>query len=111
MKDHPADVLGIAFDIRHATVEGGLAWPIHFNLVRPHLGIVYVKDFAWHGRRAENVPLGAGQVDRKFFTQLQKSGYTGPISVHVEYLEQAGVRENAEALRTDLATLRAWLAA
>jgi sugar phosphate isomerase/epimerase len=110
VKHHPVDELGIAFDIRHATVEGGLAWPIHFNLVRPHLGIVYFKDFTWHGRRAENVPLGAGQVDPKFVTQLQKSGYNGPISVHVEYLEQAGVRENVEALKNDLTTLRTWLA-
>lgn len=110
VKDHPAEALGIAFDIRHATVEGGLAWPIHFNLVQPHLGAVYFKDFAWHGRRAENVPLGDGQVDSKFVTQLVKSGYSGPISVHVEYLEQAGVRENAEALRKDLATLQSWLA-
>jgi len=110
VKDHPADVLGIAFDIRHATVEGGLAWPIHFNLVQPHLGAVYVKDFTWHGRKAENVPLGAGQVDPRFFKQLLQSGYSGPISVHVEYLERAGVRDNAEALRKDFATLRSWLA-
>lgn len=109
IKDFPPEQLGIAFDIRHATVEGGLAWPIHFNLIRPHLGIAYFKDFVWKGRQADNVPLGQGQVDPKYVTQLLKSDYTGPISVHVEYLEHAGVKENIDALRNDLATLQAWM--
>src|SRR5262245_8414096 len=39
--------LGIAFDIGHATLEGGLSWPIQARLVQPHLKVVYVKDFRW----------------------------------------------------------------
>lgn len=104
--DIPPSEVGVAFDIRHATVEGGLAWPIHFQLMRPHLGAVYVKDFRWQGRRPENVPLGEGQVDPAFFGQLAKARFAGPVSVHVEYLPKAGVKENIEALRRDLATLR-----
>jgi sugar phosphate isomerase/epimerase len=111
VRDQSPDSLAIAFDIRHATVEGGLAWPTHFNLVQSHLGAVFFKDFAWHGRQAENVPLGSGQVDPRFVSLVKKSGFRGPISIHVEYLEQAGVPENVEALGKDLATLRSWLAA
>jgi sugar phosphate isomerase/epimerase len=111
IKDYPTSEVATAFDIRHATVEGGLAWPIHFHLMRPHLGAVYVKDFVWEGRRAQNVPLGQGQVDPKFFRMLRASGYNGPISVHVEYLLDADVKANLEALATDLKTARRLLAA
>ena len=46
----PAEV-GVAYDIRHAAVEGGTTWPIGFQLIRPHVQVVYVKDFDW-GRQA-----------------------------------------------------------
>lgn len=109
LRDIPAKEIGNAFDIRHATVEGGLAWPVSFNLMQPHLGAVYVKDFRWHGRRPENVPLGEGQVDPAFFGLVRKSKFRGPISLHVEYLGKAGVVENVNALNKDLATLRKYL--
>lgn len=109
LRDIPAKEIGNAFDVRHATVEGGLAWPVSFNLMQPHLGAVYVKDFRWQGRRPENVPLGEGQVDPAFFGLLKKSNFRGPISLHVEYLGQAGVAENVNALNRDLATLRKYL--
>jgi sugar phosphate isomerase/epimerase len=104
--DIPPSEIGVAFDIRHATVEGGLAWPLHFQRMRPHLGAIYIKDFQWQGRRPENVPLGEGQVDPAFFKQLAAAEFTGPISLHVEYLPKAGVEKNIAALRRDLATLR-----
>jgi sugar phosphate isomerase/epimerase len=105
----PIAEIGNAFDIRHATVEGGLAWPVSFNLMQAHLGAVYVKDFQWKGRRPENVPLGEGQVDPAFFSLLKKSKFRGPISLHVEYLGKEGVAENVNALNKDLATLRKYL--
>ncbi len=102
----PAD-LAIAFDIRHATVEGGQAWPLHFQVAKPHLGAIYVKDFTWkNGRKPSNVPLGTGQVDPKFFAQARKATFSGPLSLHVEYLPKAGLAANVEALKTDLAKLR-----
>lgn len=109
-QDYSPSEIGIAFDIRHATVEGGLAWPIHFNLASRYLGAVYVKDFVWKGRRPENVPLGEGQVDPDFFNVLKRSDFNGPISVHVEYLGKAGTAENTEALRKDLNKVRSLLA-
>jgi len=111
IKDVPVEEIGVAFDIRHATVEAGLSWPVLFNLARPHLGAVYVKDFRWNGRKPENAPLGQGQVDPKFISILKQSKFLGPISLHVEYLQRAGVEPNVVALKDDLATLRSWLAA
>jgi sugar phosphate isomerase/epimerase len=107
-RDYSTDEFGIAFDIRHATVEAGLSWPVLFNVATPHLGAVYVKDFVWDGKKPENVPLGEGRVDRSFFTQLQKTNFTGPISVHVEYLPDGSAAENFAAMKRDLATLKNW---
>ena len=110
IKDHPVEEIGVAFDIRHATASAGVSWPVVFNLMRPHLGTVYVKDFRWNERKMENVPLGEGIVDNQFFTVLKRSQYDGPISLHVEYLQQAGLEPNVAGLKNDLATLRARLA-
>ena len=107
--DVPAEDMGIAFDIRHATAEAGMSWPVLFNVAREHLGAVYVKDFEWDGNRPHNVPLGNGRVDMKFFEQVKRSEFRGPISLHVEYLEKAGVANNLTAMKNDLTTLRSWL--
>jgi sugar phosphate isomerase/epimerase len=106
----PAEV-ALAFDIRHATIEAGLAWPAVYSAVRDHIGAVFVKDFQWQGRRAEHVPLGTGRVDREFFKMLAESDFSGPISVHVEYLGDEDAAANAAALKRDFAKLREWLPA
>lgn len=106
LRDVSPEQIGVAFDIRHATCEGGLTWPVSWNVIRPHVGAVYAKDFRWDGRRPHNVPLGTGQVDPDFFRQLARSDWRGPISLHIEYLEDAGIQPNVEALRVDLATLK-----
>lgn len=106
----PAEV-ALAFDIRHATIEAGLAWPAVYNAVRDHIGAVFVKDFQWQGRRAEHVPLGTGRVDPAFFKLLAESGFSGPISLHVEYLGDEDAAANAAALKRDFAKLREWLPA
>lgn len=109
LKDYPVDEIGCVFDIRHATVEGGEAWPIYWDLMKPHVGAVSVKDFGWKGRKSQHVPLGAGQLDPNFFKLLRDSSFSGPISVHVEYAGDRGARANVEALKTDFATLRKWM--
>ena len=109
VKDYDVSVLGIAFDVRHAAVEGGTCWPINFHLVRPHIGIVYAKDFEWQGKKAQNVPLGQGMVDPKFYQMLRQTNYTGPICLHVEYPLPEELPGIAAAFRRDLAALKAWL--
>lgn len=107
----PAAV-GVAYDIRHATVEAGMSWPIGFHLIRPHIQAVYVKDFIWGETNSENVPLGTGRVDAKFFKMLADSGFTGPISLHEEYLDHRKpelVPQHWEAISADLKTLKSWL--
>jgi sugar phosphate isomerase/epimerase len=110
VREHDPKEISIAFDIMHATAEGGLDWPIQFNLVQSHLGAVYCKDFTWVNRKTKGAPLGTGQIDHNFFSLVQKSKFNGPISLHVEYL--AGVKDRkamAEAFKRDFATLRSLL--
>ena len=110
IKDVPKEEVALAFDIRHATIEAGLSWPTVYNAMRPRIATVYVKDFDWVGRRDKHVPLGQGRVDASFFKRLHDDEFTGPISLHVEYLGGKSVQENLEALKRDLRVLQDWLA-
>jgi len=115
LEDVSPDDVAVAYDIRHATAEGGMSWPTTFRMIRPHVDTVYVKDFAWQSQRGRpvNVPLGEGRVDPKFFDMLKASGFTGPISLHEEYLDHRDpklVPDHLAALKADLATLKDWLA-
>ncbi|MDF1816008.1 MAG: sugar phosphate isomerase/epimerase [Verrucomicrobiales bacterium] len=107
VKDLSETGAGIAFDIRHAVVEGGLSWPTEFQLARPFFGAVYCKDFEWlkDTKRPQNVPLGTGMVDYKgFLKMLLKSGYSGPVSLHMEYKnhrDPALLQESIAAIRSD----------
>ncbi len=102
--------IGVAYDIRHAAVEGGMSWPITFDLIWPHVDSVYVKDFVWEGKKTRNVPLGAGLVPKDFFKRLKAKKFSGPISLHEEYLDHKNpelVDQHWQAIKTDLATLKA----
>lgn len=111
INDIPASEIGSAFDIRHATVEGGLAWPLHYDLMKPHIGAVYVKDFRWAGPKPEHVPLGTGRVDKRFLKMHREAGGDCPISLHVEYLKGADAQENLAAIKRDYGVLKEWLRA
>ena len=105
--------IGICFDIGHATIEGGYAWPIHARAVEPFFTAIYVKDFTWQKAgdawKAKWCPLGEGMVHKEFFAWLKTTAYRGPISQHFEYQEGAGPEQIA-AMKRDLATLKSWLA-
>lgn len=108
----PKNEIGVAYDIRHATVEGGQSWPISFHLIRPHIDTVYVKDFVWKHNKVKNVQLGTGQIDRNFFQMLAKSQFDGPISLHEEYLDHKRpelVPKHLQAMKNDLLVLKKWL--
>ena len=115
MRDYPPTELAWCFDIMHATIEGGTSWPIEVNLVRDHLGVAFFKNFVWEGRRHRAVPLGEGVVGKDYVDQLKKTGYRGPVSLHVEYLKgnpkDAGyLKEAIAATRRDLEVLKSWWA-
>ena len=104
--------IGVAFDIRHATVEGTMSWPVSFQMLRPHVDTVYVKDFRWNGVKPENVPLGEGNISAEFFKLLAASDFKGPISLHEEYLDHRKpelVPEHLSAIKRDFATLETML--
>jgi len=105
--------IGLAYDIRHAQVEAGMAWPTQFQLVQSHVTAVCVKDFEWETGNVKSVPLGAGRVDKKIISLVREAKFTGPISVHVEYFpgDSRDKKAMAEALRKDFETLQAWLKA
>ncbi len=88
----PPTATGLYFDVRHATVEGGVAgWRVALQRAAPHLRMLAMKDFYWDkgrdGRwRVVDCPIGEGMVDWKTFgAHLRAARFSGPISIHVEY--------------------------
>ena len=82
--------LGCQYDIMHATVEGGENWEIQFNLIKPYINTLVIKDFKWgkvDGKwKRLHAPLGEGMVDfKRYFQLLKENNIIVPISLHVEY--------------------------
>ncbi|HEX6960371.1 MAG TPA: sugar phosphate isomerase/epimerase family protein [Lacipirellula sp.] len=109
LRDVPAEDLGCVYDLRHAMVEAGEAWPLLYQVMQPHILAYSVKDFVWGEEKSKHAPLGDGRVDRKFYEELANSNYSGPISLHVEYLPDGGVDVQLAALKRDFATLSEWM--
>jgi sugar phosphate isomerase/epimerase len=111
MRDLPTDDIGVAFDLGHAMIEGGMSWPIQVNLLRPRMRALFVKDFRWNKAEAEWVPLGEGRSDEKFYQQMCWPDFQGPYSVHIEYLDHkrdVNPDDILAALKHDLDQLKAW---
>ncbi len=90
LEDADPEGLGCQYDIRHATVEGGLSWPTGLRLIAPRIDTIILKDFRWEKRdgkwQAVNTPLGEGMVDFKaYFKLLKQYGIRVPVSLHLEY--------------------------
>ncbi|QDS90202.1 Xylose isomerase-like TIM barrel [Rosistilla ulvae] len=97
--DQPKEQLAVAFDIRHATVEAGMSWPIHWSMLREHVGALYCKDFRWNEAKVENVPLGSGLVASSFYDSLRKDPIAGiPVSVHMEYIDHRDPQKAAQRI-------------
>ena len=82
--------MGVQYDIRHATVEGGTSWPNGLRLLQPQIKSLTLKDFQWakkNGKWAvEDVPIGEGMVDFKsYFQLLKQTNLRVPVSLHIEY--------------------------
>ncbi len=90
LKDIDPRGLGVQYDIRHATAEGGQSWPLPLKLLAPWIRCTDIKDFKWGqspGKSViDNVPLGEGIVPfDAYFKLVKELKLTGPISVHLEY--------------------------
>lgn len=83
--------LGIQYDIKHATAEGGRSWIIGMKLVAEHINCFALKDFLWQKNesgqwRDDPVPMGSGMTDYKtFFDTVRELGMHMLITVHLEY--------------------------
>jgi sugar phosphate isomerase/epimerase len=105
--------LGFCFDIGHATIEGGMSWPIQARIVEPYLLSLYIKDFTWvkgpNGWKPKWCNLGDGMVDKNYVKRLLKAGYNGPLCQHHEY--NLGNNDTmVRHMKHDLKVLREWLA-
>jgi L-ribulose-5-phosphate 3-epimerase len=83
---------GCQFDIRHATVEGGRAWPMGVEWLRHYMSTIVLKDFIWAknpktGKYSVlNTPMGEGMVDFVgYFKLLRQLNIHPVVSMHAEY--------------------------
>lgn len=115
--------IGVQYDIRHATTEGGQSWPLPLKLLAPWIKCTDAKDFKWKqspGKgEVDNVPIGEGIVNfDAYFKLMRELNLTGPISVHLEYapFERTEMpKEDKRAkfpglMRKDLTALKAAMA-
>jgi sugar phosphate isomerase/epimerase len=126
LKDLDPGVLGVNFDVAHATIEGGLGgWIASLGLVGPWIRGVAIKDFRWERNergewRPAWCPLGQGMVNfGRFFAKLKESNFSGPVQLHFEYPlggADTGARkltiDRSQVLapmRRDLEMVRRWL--
>ena len=92
MKDIDPKLVGINYDVAHATIEGGLGgWIASYRVSGAHVRGIALKDFVWakdaRGRwREQWCPIGEGMVHfPEFLGMVAASGFNGPVQVHYEY--------------------------
>ncbi len=114
IRDLDPKSVGFYFDPAHSTTEGGLGgWRIAMNLVAPRLKMVALKDFYWAPSKGKTkqvwCPIGEGMVDwSSVFARLKAAGFTGPLTLHVEYDpkdELAAIARDYEFVRKQMSTV------
>ena len=113
LSDIPVEEIGSIFDVRHAVAEGSGAWPVYYDIIKPHISALSVKDFHWALKKEKDTrlspmhcALGDGQVDyKKFFKQFKKDFPSALVTLHVEYLKNGSTEENIAAIKKDFAVL------
>jgi sugar phosphate isomerase/epimerase len=84
-------VVGLNYDIGHATARNGTGWIDAAHVVLPYILALAIKDVRWTGGpkgtwRTEFVPVGEGMIDLKGLFALLKAGrFGGPINIHLEH--------------------------
>jgi sugar phosphate isomerase/epimerase len=113
VKDFEPAQVGVAFDIGHALVVHGNDWRKHYEKLKSHLKIAYVKDVTRAGRW---VPFGEGDLGSTgYFKLLKELKYQAPISLHIEFDWTEGGKSKTrpalvKALQDSARVLRRWLA-
>ncbi len=112
VKDYPADVLGINYDIGHATVRGGVEWMQTARFAHRHIRALSLKDMHWvkdaaaalgtYPWRHEFVYPGQGMVNfHDMFTYFKSIQFTGPCETYFEYKVDLGNGRSMDMLGTD----------
>jgi sugar phosphate isomerase/epimerase len=113
--------VGYYFDICHATSQGAAGvWKVSLNLAFARMKILGIQDLylvkrKTGGGKEINCPLGKGWVDWKYFLgEALRSGFQGPMTLHVEYEISGSTQAEKEAntisaARQDLGFLKAQL--
>ncbi|MCF8390692.1 MAG: sugar phosphate isomerase/epimerase [Bacteroidales bacterium] len=84
------EYIGVRYDIRHATVEGGKSWPVGMKFLSAKINSFDVKDFVWKETNNNwdpyNVPLGDGMVDfDRYLKIIKEFNIQGDFTIHLEY--------------------------
>lgn len=84
------EYVGVRYDIRHATVEGGTSWPVGMKFMADRINSFDVKDFIWKEIDGKwqpfNVQIGDGMVDFDRYWQIIKDyNIKGDFTIHLEY--------------------------
>ena len=112
VQDFDPEQIGVAFDIGHALVVHGNDWRQHFDRLKSHVKVAYVKDVTRGGRW---VPFGEGDVaSTGYFKLLKQMGYHAPVSLHIEFDWTGGGKSKTraalvKALQESSRTLKRWL--
>jgi sugar phosphate isomerase/epimerase len=113
VKDFNPEQVGVAYDIGHALIVHGDDWGRHFDQLKPHLKVAYVKDPSRAGRF---VPFGEGEVGRTdYFKRLRAMGYNAPVSMHIEFKWMVPDKSQnrtalVKALQNSVRVVRGWIA-
>ena len=106
IRDFDPKLIGLNYDIGHATARGGFGWIDGALLVGDRMRAIAIKDFLWTkghedvdaplraneppeartGWGVEWVPLGQGMVAfPQFFALLRRISFDGPLNLHFEH--------------------------
>ena len=114
LKDRNPEFIGVQYDVRHATVEGGMSWPLGMKLLQPWIRTTDIKDFIWEKNenqqwKLKNVPLGEGMVDFKLYFEMYKEmNIEAPVSIHYEY-DLGGAEHGDKNPAMSLEEINSWL--
>ncbi len=104
VSDFDPDQIAVAFDLGHAIIMHGDGWRQHFERLKKHIRVAYIKDV---GRSARFMPFGEGEFGKTdFFTQLKKMNYNAPFSLHLEYDWAEGGKKTSAAMIAALTRCR-----
>ena len=114
LRDFEPQWIGCQYDIRHATVEGGLSWKYGLKLINDFVKTTVIKDFKWgivDGKwQVINTLIGDGMVDfAAYFNVMKELNNFSPISMHFEYPHERNLKTAAPLFKKDLAALKAYI--